>query len=655
MAIVDLIPLDPEAYLAWVEKMKATYSRLSIQYENDVLCVPPKFCQPSAVISDKERFSRSYHALDDRLWGPPTQALLLASDGDIFIEWTYTIDLDRELFVVDRAAVFNLRNLPNHPNWYKFLGSDQHRRRVLKTGTPPALVGLLPNTIEVDSNARERYNSFKVEVKFPEVIESLESINPSRVALLIRAISAVCHKYRHLIDGFYQEWTANSFPFREIAFAILSIAAGEIAFKSPEDLNARYANQGFYLIPNAEHPDNQQTLLPRFLYECHQPSAISGSAPQKDLFWLGNVLVYLTPRTDLVGVEEAAISTVTDSGLGQGLESFHAIVFSILDIVFIQVKKEGNGDVRVTRSPLTSLLHFDDDTSRYANGPRSRDGQAPTPVDTSARNQPEDGPQEEQDDNVDEGDNAGEDDGDDDKSDSENSPTNSGNSNWFASLAATLLDPNVDDGSVSVLLEDLSTGNKMPSSLTFKDLDSFLAKKPENSLHLVVGTKEPDRRSIIDALSFALKFPSKRPPYASITDKPVIKRDYRSRNGIGPEQLFDLPDHLFLDIYQDAYLSYILGILDKEDTSQHYAFALIQGARWPCLLPLGYRELSLPLHAFSGMRMVFRSKSDKSPEEWTKTMDYAAQKIHEDVQEQDDFRWDFRAKGGLWSWLFTER
>ncbi|KAL4920215.1 hypothetical protein BDW62DRAFT_13552 [Aspergillus aurantiobrunneus] len=324
---------------------------------------------PNSVSSLSERFTRSYLAVDDRISTAPTQALLLAGDGDIFIEWTYTIDLDRELLAVDKAVFFNLPKLPHYPSWHQYLTEDHRGRRVLDKNTPSDLIGVVVDDIEVDHKLRARFNSFDLETKIPEILGSFKSTNVSRVKLLTKAISAACRKYRALIDGFYLEWESNSFPFKQLAFAILSIAAGEVAFKSLHDLNASYDWEGFFLIPNAEYPDGQQALLPRFLRECHHPGADSGSVPRSNPFWLGNTLVYLTPRTDLAEVEEVAIATVVNSGLSQGLASFHALVFSVLDLILIRVKRDGNMNVRVIRSPLVNMLYFDDDTSAYPNGP----------------------------------------------------------------------------------------------------------------------------------------------------------------------------------------------------------------------------------------------------------------------------------------------
>lgn len=369
--------------------MRKMYSRLSQYFENEILCVSPKFGQPEGMACRPERFAKSYLALDDRLCAPPTQALLDTEDESIFIEWTYTIDLDRELFGVDKSVYFKLSSLPHHPNWCEYLTIDRRGRRVLRRNIPAELLGDGVPAIEVDGRLRDRYASFELVHEFPKILDKFETASASREAILAEAILATCRQYLVLIDRSYMEWTFSSFPFQEIAFAILSTAAGEVTFMSPQDLNNSFEQEGFLLIPNDEGSDGQQTLLPKFLHECHSPGAAPGAAPRSNPFWLGNVLVYTTPRTTLVEVEEAAVATVVDNGLNQGLTTFHAVAFSILEFVLINVSKGEDGAIRVTRSPLVNLIYFDDETSRFPHGPRLRKAKPPRSPDTTEGEQQE--------------------------------------------------------------------------------------------------------------------------------------------------------------------------------------------------------------------------------------------------------------------------
>ncbi len=64
-------------------------------------------------------------------------------ENDLFIEWTYTFDLDNLLFSVDSKAHFSLRGIAGKPveEWSQFLDIDARGHRCLALATPPDLVG----------------------------------------------------------------------------------------------------------------------------------------------------------------------------------------------------------------------------------------------------------------------------------------------------------------------------------------------------------------------------------------------------------------------------------------------------------------------------------------------------------------------------------
>lgn len=162
------------------------------------------------------------------------------------------------------------------------------------------------------------------------------------------------------------------FRFERSPFALLSLAAGEVAFECSRVLDANKKDEGYFLIPDAKLQSQQQKLLPTFLNEVHVPGVGSGSAPKETIYWFGNVLVYLMSRLDLVDVEEAAVAEVVKIGLNKGLNGFNVVVLSILDFVLIQVAVGKDGTVHVKRSPLMILCPFSNSNSGYAHGPPSR-------------------------------------------------------------------------------------------------------------------------------------------------------------------------------------------------------------------------------------------------------------------------------------------
>lgn len=80
--------------------------------------------------------------------------------------------------------------------------------------------------------------------------------------------------------------------------------------------------------------------------------------------------MYLAPRLDLVDLEEASVVEAVDTGLSQGRQNFHAVVFSVLDFVLIQVHTAKDGKLIVERSDLMNLFLFNDKNSHFVHEPR---------------------------------------------------------------------------------------------------------------------------------------------------------------------------------------------------------------------------------------------------------------------------------------------
>lgn len=352
--------------------MREMYSHCAQKFEDQILTVGLNVGEDDLSIS--ERHAKSYLAIDDRLEYAPIQTIMNRFSKDLFIEWTYTIDLDREVFAVDDAACFKLSNIPPGGQWIRHLTEDVRQRRKLHDNTPKDIIADIswkPN-IDLDPSLKALGQAFNVEVLSLTdfAAETIKQMMPARINFLITAFLQMCRAYRKVLDRFILGWEPSCFMFREMAFAVLSLAAGEVFFEYPEVLDRKYEANGYYLLPNSSK--NHTRMLPRFLHESHLPGIEPGSAPKSTSFWFHNVLVHLNSRLDLNDVEEASVVAVVNDGLGQGYEEFYAMVLSILDVVLIRVQKGHGGKPYIRRSPLMALFEFTDENSGYVNGPRTR-------------------------------------------------------------------------------------------------------------------------------------------------------------------------------------------------------------------------------------------------------------------------------------------
>ncbi|THC98955.1 hypothetical protein EYZ11_001592 [Aspergillus tanneri] len=181
--------------------------------------------QPESTSSLPERYTKSYLAVDDHLEGPPLRALL-PDVVILFIEWTYTLDLDREILTVDNSIHYKLSNIPHSGRWIKYIGSDAHRRRAFRTGTPDDIISNIAWLPEVKETSKSGYKALNIETVSPKALVSYSTeVFAHRESLLWTIYSLAHEQSCGLLDQFFLDWKPSDFLFREMAFAFLSIAA----------------------------------------------------------------------------------------------------------------------------------------------------------------------------------------------------------------------------------------------------------------------------------------------------------------------------------------------------------------------------------------------------------------------------------------------
>lgn len=105
--------------------------------------------------------------------------------------------------------------------------------------------------------------------------------------------------------------------------------------------------------------------MPIFAAGCHSSGQDAGSAPKTNLYWFENVLVSLAPDICLMYHTEAAIAKVVEFGIGEGKLNFHAVVFSVVKIIMLEVSMN-MGTTHIERTETTvmdvggfiSVIHF---------------------------------------------------------------------------------------------------------------------------------------------------------------------------------------------------------------------------------------------------------------------------------------------------------
>ncbi|KAK2748768.1 hypothetical protein FQN57_000349 [Myotisia sp. PD_48] len=374
--IVDKIPLDPEKYQSWLKRQRDLFAELASELEENVLTVPI-FVEENEDVSDgdnEEQDSvRARQALAIEVFVSNNDlerfpCVFNTSTRNLFIEWTYLVDLDNELFTVNSKTHFYLSNIPQSA-WDKALRGKSEEDEMRTVYGFPHAFRRLPKaryfaTDEDCNKFSETFTTYKS--SFVKVREDLFPIHP-KVILSMTTLKNFLLLNHSLFSDQLHSWNQDDFIFREHAYALLSIATSNYHFDQPQRLLGTATN-GYLVYPNTTN-SQRSNILPVFPMGFHPPDREPGSCPSQGIFWFNHVLVSLVPVSVLEDDSEsaAAISHAVEFGRAEGKRYFNVLIFSIDSAIMVHVKidssisPEGNATqaVSVERTePLEILPEF---------------------------------------------------------------------------------------------------------------------------------------------------------------------------------------------------------------------------------------------------------------------------------------------------------
>ena len=251
-------------------------------------------------------------------------------------EYIYTINLDHEVFTMNFCIHWKLSNIPRQDNlWLRAIKKSIYRHR---------------QTISSELCPEEHISSLALELSEPNwkvqhdfrVVAPKTNTTEARNAFLTQVLARTLIEYQRDIIRFGREWSPRSFPFRELAFALVSIASGQVEYHSfpPRECNPRSC-PGW--ICNIEHVGRlpgwldekwagSKAPLLEFGSMSHRPGEPPGASPTDTMYWLGNVVVSLT-----LVVDGEAINKAANWGIEQGRANFQIVVLSLFEAAFAEV------------------------------------------------------------------------------------------------------------------------------------------------------------------------------------------------------------------------------------------------------------------------------------------------------------------------------
>lgn len=269
------------------------------------------------------------------LRGLPSEFLQLHG-FDLNEDYFFIINLDREVFTINFGIHWKLGNIPRSNGlWYK--------------SAKPSIYWF-QLTVSLDICPDEYIGSPALELPEPDgklgypfrLVAPKTDISEARKVFLTRILAKVIYQYKDNIIRVGMEWSPASFPFRELIFALVSIASGGAKFFSfpsqacnPRDCPFLWCESD-HLPPSCgfldrEWAGNHAPLL-EFGSMSHRPGDAPGVAPPETMYWVEDVLVSLS-----MNVDGEAITRAVAWGFGQGRKNFQIVVLSLFEANFAEV------------------------------------------------------------------------------------------------------------------------------------------------------------------------------------------------------------------------------------------------------------------------------------------------------------------------------
>lgn len=321
--------------------------------------------------------------------------------NDLLIEWVYLIDLDRLLFVVNNWIFFDLWNIPQD-SWelgFKAGEDDSGDYNTFDFGIcPEAFIDIKPPECSDSNNPpnHEEYISLSQEFGFSEVnavsdVNVFSSVAPPKIFGMLAFDTLTTLTWSMHFWKYLRTWCHEDFAFREVAFAILSFAAGKFYFhdrcQSYGSVD-RHLSDGFLVTRDK---NGGLELMPSFGSAYHLPHESPGSAPISTMYWFEDVLISLVSDASYKKDMEVCIGKVVKEGLEQGRETFQAMLFSISNFLLLEVNaREGVKTIRrtgvISLVNLSELSGFEEHSSNSIE--ISNDTQRMTPLQLLFRQHP---------------------------------------------------------------------------------------------------------------------------------------------------------------------------------------------------------------------------------------------------------------------------
>jgi hypothetical protein len=287
----------------------------------------------------------------------------------------YILDLDREVLTMNHSIHWQLGNIPRQDDlWLRAIADSIHWDEFTVS------LDVCPEehmaSLALELPERNKYIDYAFDIVSPKKT----GIGEARTVFLTYVLANTLIEYKNEIIRFGREWSPDSFPFRELAFALVSIASGQAKFLSfpAQPCNPRCCSwQG---CKSNHLPKSAGWLDEKWAGDCapllefgsmsHRPGDPPGISPAETMYWLEGVVVSLA-----LVVDGAAVTNAATWGIKQRRTNFQIVVLSLFEVAFAEVffdddrADSGEPFVEVRKAVYLSPLRSKDCVSTH---PRER-------------------------------------------------------------------------------------------------------------------------------------------------------------------------------------------------------------------------------------------------------------------------------------------
>ena len=272
--------------------------------------------------------------------------------GDWNVEHTVVIDLDREILVIDEMCFLHLDQLPDDLDPLIEPAKEYALGLVAEPEFPCITTNVLPAPSISDKKAiASQYQALQPRLLAPFQPKRESSRATETLSSMARAYTLAIQQYEHAFTQARDRSDPMLPLFQEVSWLVIGMAccspkyislanAGDMGW--PANLS-KYTTECpifKYGILGDMGDTQPPELVSTFLSDFHADGKIPGSAPSKSWYWMGQVLVWLTPVLVSRSGFEAALCAAVAKGRDEGMRQFSVLLFSIRHFVFANVTPE---------------------------------------------------------------------------------------------------------------------------------------------------------------------------------------------------------------------------------------------------------------------------------------------------------------------------